>query len=276
VSWHVDNSLMERYFASELDDARAASIEAHVIACPECRTRIARGVETARVDHIWREVRDSIDKPRRGALEAFLVRLGLRDHIARLIVATPSLTASWLIAVSVTLVWAVVAARAGGRGVLAFLVIAPLIPLAGIAFSFGPRIDPTYEVGVASPMHGLRLLLLRAGCVLGTAMLLIGIASIGLPDIGWKAAAWLLPALGVSLASMALATWMDPLWAAGIVGFGWVASTSLSPLWRRGVPTLDRIPAFDAGGQTAFLVLIGLAVVVLIVRGRRFDLGRQA
>src|SRR6266508_3596123 len=181
---------MERYFASDLDDAGAASIEAHVIACSECRARIARGIDKQRVDHIWSEVRDAIDKPQRRALEALLARLGLRDHVARLIVATPSLTASWLIAVSVALVWAVVAARAGGRGVLAFLVFAPLIPLAGIAFAFGPRIDPTYEVGVATPMHGLRLLLLRAGCVLGATLLLVGIASIGLPDIGWKAAAW--------------------------------------------------------------------------------------
>ena len=276
MKWHVDNSLLDRYIASDLDDVRAASIEAHVIVCPECRARLATDVDPARIERVWNEVRDSIDKPRRRVIETLLVRCGMRDYSARLVAATPALTGSWFTAVAFALVWAVVAARAGTRGVLFFLVVAPLIPLAGIALSFGPRIDPTYEVSVAAPMHGLRLLLLRAGCVLGSTLVLVGIASIGLPHIGWKAAAWLLPALAVSLATIALATWIDPLVAAGIVAFGWVASTSLSPLWLRGVPSLDRIAAFDPGGQALLAVLIGLAIIVLLARGRRFDLGRKA
>jgi len=276
MSWHVDRSLLERYITADLDDVRAASIEAHVIACPECRARLATGVDLARVERVWHEVRDSIDKPQRRVIETLLLRCGMRDYSARLVAATPSLTGSWFTAVAVALAWAVVAARAGTRGVLFFLVIAPLIPLAGIALSFGPRIDPTHELSVAAPMHGLRLLLLRAGCVLGTTLILVGIASIGLPDVGWKDAAWLLPALAVSLATIALATWIDPLAAAGIVGFVWIASTSLSPLWRRGVPSLDRIAAFDPGGQALLAVMIGIAVIVLLARGRRFDLGRHA
>jgi len=276
MSWHVDNSLLQRYIAADLDDVRAASIEAHVIACPECRARLATGVDPARVERVWHEVRDSIDRPRRRVIETLLVKCGMRDYSARLVAATPSLTGSWFTAVAVALAWAVVAARAGSRGVLFFLVIAPLIPLAGIALSFGPRIDATHELSVAAPMHGLRLLLLRAGCVLGTTLILVGVASIGLPDVGWKDAAWLLPALAVSLATIALATWIDPLVAAGIVAFVWVASTSLSPLWRRGVPSLDRIAAFDPGGQALLAVLIGIAVIVLLARGRRFDLGRHA
>jgi hypothetical protein len=276
VKWHVDNNLLDRYIASDLDDVRAASIEAHVIACSECRARLARGVGPARIERVWHEIRDSIDTPRRRVIETLLVKFGMREYSARLVAVTPSLTGSWFAAVAFALAWAVFAAHAGTRGVLFFLVVAPLIPLAGIAFAFGPRIDPTYEVSVAAPMHGVRLLLLRAGCVLGSTLVLVGIASIGLPDIGWKAAAWLLPALAVSLATIALATWIDPLVAAGIVAFVWVASTSLSPLWHRGVPSLDRIAAFDPGGQALLAVLIGIAVIVLLARGRRFDLGRHA
>lgn len=276
MNWHVDSSLLERYISADLDDVRAASIEAHVIACPECRARLATGVDPARIERVWREVKDSIDKPRRSLIEILLMKCGVRGYVARLIATTPALTASWLIAVSVALVWAVVAARAGSKGVLVFLVIAPLIPLAGIVFAFGPRIDPTYEVGVAAPMHGFRLLVLRAGCVLGTTLILVGIASIGLPDIGWKAVAWLVPAVAVSLATIALATWIDHQWAGAIVGFGWVAVTSLSPFWRRGVPTLDRIAAFDPSGQLLLIVLIGVAVAVLLLRRGRFDVGRSA
>jgi hypothetical protein len=276
MSWHVDNRLLERYIAADLDDVRAASIEAHVIACPECRARLATGVDPARVERVWHEVRDSIDKPRRRPIEVLLERIGVRGYVARLIATTPVLTASWLIAVAVALVWSVVAARAGNRGVLVFLIVAPLIPLAGIVFAFGPRIDPTYEVGVAAPLHGFRLLVLRAGFVLGTTLILVGIASIGLPDIGWKAVAWLVPAVAVSLATIALATWIDPVWAGGIVALGWVAGTSLSPLWRRGVPTLDRITAFDPSGQIVLVVLIAFAAAVLLLRSSRFDVGRNA
>ena len=276
MSWHVEDTLLERYGTGELDQARSASVEAHVIACADCRMRVARSVDAGRIERIWHEVQDTIQRPRRGFVEAFLVRCGVREYTARLVAATPSLTASWLVAVSLALGWSVVAARAGSRGVLLFLVVAPLIPLAGIALAFGPRIDPTYEVGVAAPMHGLRLLLLRAGCVLGATLALTGLASLALPQIGWMAAAWLLPALGVSLASMALATWLEPMLASGIVAFGWVSFTALSPLVRRSAPILDRILAFTPAGQVSFALLIGIAVAVLVVRGDRFDLGRQA
>jgi hypothetical protein len=42
------------------------------------------------------------------------------------------------------------------------------------------------------------------------------------------------------------------------------------------VPSLDRIAAFDPGGQALLAALIALAVIVLLARGRRFDLGRHA
>jgi len=276
VNWHVDDALVARYVAADLDDARAASIEAHVIACAECRARVAVGMGAQRVDRIWTEVRDSIESPQPRLLEASLRKCGVRDHVARLIAATPSLSGSWFIAITVSLGWAVGAAHAGTKGVLLFLIVAPLIPLAGVMFAYGPRIDPTFEVAIAAPMHGFRLLLLRATSVLSATMLLVGIASIGLPNIGWRAEAWLLPALGVSLVSMALSTWVEPFVAGGIVASGWVLLTSLSPLLRRGVPTLDRIPAFTPSGQAMFAVLIALAFAVLVIRSGRFDRGREA
>lgn len=40
--------------------------------------------------------------------------------------------------------------RAGATPIL-FLALAPLLPLAGVALSYGPAIDPTYEMAVVSP-----------------------------------------------------------------------------------------------------------------------------
>jgi hypothetical protein len=96
--------------------------------------------------------------------ERLLVRLGVADHTARLLAATPALRGSWLLAVAVTLAFAVLAAwaRPGPDAILAFLCVAPLLPLAGIAVAYGPGIDPTYEIGLAAPLRSFRLLLLGA------------------------------------------------------------------------------------------------------------------
>jgi hypothetical protein len=61
-------------------------------------------------------------------------------------------------------VFAVLAAQVGSGpdASLAFLTVAPLLPLAGIAMAYGPGIDPTYEIGLAAPMRSLRLLLRAA------------------------------------------------------------------------------------------------------------------
>lgn len=275
MTWHVDESLLRRYAGGRIDQARAASVEAHVIACDECRRRVAGLVDPQRTDRIWQEVRNAVDAPRKRFAETVLVRLGVREHHARLIAATPALTLSWLAGVAIALAWAVVAAQIGTRGVVLFLMVAPMIPLAGIALAFGPRVDPTYEVGVASPMNGLRLLLLRAASVLGSAIVLTGVASIWLPAGGWKAAAWLLPAIGVSLSAMALSTWIEPVAAAGTVAFAWVSLSMAGAAMRRGMPALERLVAFEPGGQLFFAAIAVVAVGVLSLRGRRFDVGSR-
>lgn len=275
MSWHVDETVLQRYADDRIDQAGAASVEAHVIACDECRGRVTRLVDPRRTDRIWNEVRHAIDAPRKRFAEAVLVRLGVREHHARMIAATPALTLSWLAGVAIALAWAVSAAQIGTRGVVLFLMVAPMIPLAGIALAFGPRVDPTYEVGIAAPMSGLRLLLLRAASVLGSAIVLTGIASIWLPAGGWKAAAWLLPAIGVSLSAMALSTWIEPVAAAGTVAFAWVSLSMVGAAMRRGLPALERLVAFEPGGQLFFAAIAVVAVGVLSLRGRRFDVGSR-
>ena len=48
--------------------------------------------------------------------------------------------------------------------------------------AYGPGIDPTYEIGLAAPMRGLRLLL-RAAAVVRASAVLAAAASLALP--GW-------------------------------------------------------------------------------------------
>ena len=69
------------------------------------------------------------------------------------------------------------------RGLALFLVVAPLIPVAGVAAAFGPGLDPTWEITVAAPGGGFRLLLLRAAAVFATTFAMASVASLALPGL---------------------------------------------------------------------------------------------
>ncbi len=98
TTWHADAALLAHYAADELDDARAYSVEAHLMACETCRTALGPAVSAARLDAMWAEVAERVDAPRPGIVERSLVWLGVKEHAARLLAATPSLRLSWLAA----------------------------------------------------------------------------------------------------------------------------------------------------------------------------------
>ena len=105
-----------------------------------------------------------------------------------------------------------------------FLAVAPVLPLAGIALAYGQRVDPLYETQAATPMAGPRALLLRALAVLATAMILTGLATPLLPGPPGIAAAWLLPALALTLATLALSTRFSPLPSAATLAAAWLGA----------------------------------------------------
>jgi len=283
MTWHADPHQLAGYAGGELDPARAASVEAHLLPCPTCRAEVAAGVPRERLDRIWEGVAEVVEGPRAGPVERLLARLGVSGHTARLLAATPSLHLSWFAAVAVTLGFAVVAAHGSRGGLLLFLLLAPLLPVAGVAVAYGPGFDPTHELAVAAPLHGFRLLLLRATAVLASTTLLAATATLALPELGWLAAAWLLPALGLTLASLALATALGPPAAAGTVAAGWVAAvvgTQWLAVRHLREPFAGPVASvlFDPAGQLAFLGLAALAAVALARRSDHFDLepsGRQ-
>lgn len=269
TTWHADTALLRRYAGGDLDDARAFSLEAHLLACAECRTAVTRHIQTERLEGMWTGITATLDAPRPRLVERLLVAIGVRQHAARLLAATPSLQGSWFGACALALAFGVLAARAGERGLLAFLVLAPLLPLAGVAASFGPGIDPTYEVGVAAPMRGARLFLLRALAVTGATTVLTAAASLALPVLDWRAAAWLLPALAVALCGLALSTVVGPLQAAGGLGIAWVTGVSIAVQ-----RSADLLVAFRPAAQVVFGAIVVVCGVAVAWRRDSFDLGR--
>src|SRR6266550_3587476 len=199
MQWHADLEAMSRYAGGELDEAGMYSLEAHFLACGRCRALLSPLVNPDAIERVWSEIEEAVDVPRPGPVERVLLRLGLPDHLSRLLAATPSLRLSWFGAVAVALGFAVLAARGGHPGLVMFLAIAPLIPVVGVAAAFGPGIDPTYEIGVAAPLRSFKLLLFRSAAVLVASLFLIGMAALALPSLDWTAAAWLLPAFALTL-----------------------------------------------------------------------------
>jgi hypothetical protein len=265
---HVEPELLGAYASDNVDGAHACSIEAHVVECADCQAAIGSLVASARLQRVWADVEDRLDTPHAGPIEVLLGRLGVPSHLARLLAATPSMSVSWLGAVALTLGFAVTAAHQGARGLLVFLCVAAMLPLAGVAAAFGRGLDATFEIAVAAPFSSVRLLLLRSAAVLPTTIALAALAALALPGVGWVAAAWLLPSLGLTLMSLAMATYMAPLHAFGAVTAAWSAVVALSAF-----ETGDRLAAFDGGAQVAFAVLAAGAAVVFALRRDQIDLG---
>lgn len=261
MSWHADRQTLVRYAENRIDEATAFSLEAHLPACSSCRDVLASLADRHRLGRVWNEIADRVDRPPASGFERLLRALGVADHAARLLAATPSLRLSWVVAVAVGLGFAVLAARSVGDGVLVFLVVAPLVPTAGVAIAYGPGIDPVYEVGLASPIGGFRLLLIRTTAVLLSSIVLAGVAALGLPDVGWTAAAWLLPSLALTLLTLAASTATSPHAAVAIVASVWVM----------GVAAVEKVAvaelaAFGAGAQVVFTVVAVAAAGVIAAR----------
>lgn len=287
--WHVPRTDLERYAHGAATPSLAASVEPHLESCPQCRGSLAvmsppdtRPGEL-RLNRLLDQVLDSVDRPSPSILERLLCRLGVADHVARLLVATPAMQQSWLVAVAATLGFTVLATRSGGLDFDVFLVGAPLVPLVAVAAAFGLPHDTTAELTITAPVRTSWLLMLRSVLVLVTTLLLCGLAAVALPSHGWENAAWVLPALALATAAAALSTWVQPMNAAGTLAVGWVAGLAVTsgPVARRlhaidaGVVVQDSA-AFSFSGQIVALGVICISVFVLLSRRDVFDTGSAA
>jgi len=270
MTWHADSALLRRYAVGETDVATTMSIEAHLEACGACRQALAG--DSRRLERVWARVVDTVDAPSLGPVERGLRRLGVPEETARLLAVTPSLRCSWLAGMGLVLTFAIFAARASeGRpyGLLAFLALAPLLPVAGVAVAFGPA-DPLSEVVAAAPIDHFRLLLVRSLAVLTSSVALGAVAAPLLPAEGWSAVAWLLPACALTAVSLALASRIPAPTASVTVATGWlvmvVAAWSQPP---------NRLALFGLAGQAGWVALLATGSLLVVVRRRCYDLGGQ-
>lgn len=270
--WHLDPEAIRRYAQGADPPQLAASAEAHLMKCGACRLAMSSYLDTRRAEAIWHEVVDRVDAPRRSWPERMLVRLGVGEATARLVVATPTLRGPWLVAVAGVLALAAWTAQVDERFLRMFLVVAPLGPLAGVAVAFAGGLDPTREIGLATPYSGLRLLLIRTAAVLAVTVPIVAAAGLALPGSNWLAAAWLLPTAGLTCAALALTARMTPVVAVGVVAAAWVLVTAPTAI----AGHLDL--AFGIDAQIFWLAMaIGGGTWLAVTRNTvRIKLGRNA
>ena len=267
MTWHLDASTLDRYVRGDIGEASAFSVEAHLLACHMCREAMAAQIEPARLDRIWADVRDEVEVPGPRWVERLLLRCGVRPNTARLVATTESVSLSWMLAVAVSIGFAVLAATWFGGSNVPFLTMAPIVPVAGIAVSFGRSVDPTWEIGQATPTGGFYLTLIRAATVLTVSLMSAGVGSLALPHAGWIAAAWLMPALGLTLLTLALST--SPAstgTVAAIVSASWVAAVTIASRL-----AADPVAAFKVGGQVTLSAIAVLSAIVLFARQDAFE-----
>jgi hypothetical protein len=191
--------------------------------------------------------------------------------------AGPALRGAWLMALLLVAAGALTLAYGanfgGARPLL--LAVAPVLPLAGVGLSYGRHADPLHEVAAATPSGGLRLLLTRTAAVLAVSVPLLTTAGALMPaaaDVP-GAAAWLLPGLALTLAALALGSYVGCRAAAAGLACGWlgvVVAPVLATLPRDLAGQLERYvsgPAVQGGWAAAAVLCAGL----LAVRRSSFD-----
>jgi hypothetical protein len=225
----VDGELVAAYGAGTLGDIAAWSVEQHLPGCAACRSVLAGELDRARLERNLTVVLTRIGLPEPGPVERVAARLGVPSHLWRLLVVTPSLRASWLAGTVLVLAAAVGAAWAdrswlagGAAGLVPFLVLAPLLPLAAIGAAFCRAFDPAADLATAAPVSGVWLFLVRSAAVLPSALGPVVVAACVLPGDPLLPLLVVLPALALVAAALALATLTDPARAAGCVAGGWV------------------------------------------------------
>lgn len=275
MSWHVDRDALRDYHAGAVTPSNAVSIEAHLTSCTDCRSELASWADPDRLARNWAAIQAHVDQPRLSWGERALCWLGMSEARARLIAMTPALGIPGLLAAASVLAALTLLNVTDGGGVgdfYAFLVIAPLLPLAGVAVAFNRAGDPAAELVAAAPMPAWELMLTRANALIGTSTVLTAAASLFLP-YGWEAAAWLLPSLGLCSLALALSTWVPASWSATGVSVIWVAAASASWRLNRLEPdVLDRFAAWQPAGQMVFAVLAVAGAVILTTRRHALDL----
>lgn len=247
-AWHVDVEAARAYADGQLDDPSAWSLEAHVEQCSAC----ARVVSSAADPVALAQLRDQIDQRLRPRARGF-VRLTV----------TPALSTGWLAAVAGVVLGVLALDLLDATAVPSLLLVAPLVPLLGLALGCSAAVDRGAELMVSTPMSALQVLLWRAGAVLVVSvppLLLVSLVT------GTASLRWLAPSAALVALALALATRLRVEAATGFAAALWAVVT-LGPA----AVAVPSPPGLRTGATAGWLVLAAVSLVLLAIRQDRLD-----
>jgi len=276
---HASIRIIDGYVRGDADLAadEVWALEAHLEACRVCRDRLSAAVTAqepavaALVGTVWSGL-----EPQLAAVAPMPRRRRWSARLSSWL--TPTMVPWLAMVLGVTLIALLLdlAGTATGTGtgtgvgtgigsgsgeVSLVLLLAPVLPVLGVAASWSRGLDPAYELTASAPRAGLYLVLRRTASVLAVVVpaLLLGGWATG--ATGVTAAQWLLPCLAFTSTTLALG---------GVVGVT-RAAVALVAVWAAVVvaPTL-------AAGRTTFVLrtdglpvwgfLLALGIGVVIAR----------
>lgn len=193
---------------------------------------------------VWIGVAAEVWRRRPGPVERAAARLLRSAGLARALVTTPSLVLGWVVAAAVVLLAGALATRETGTPYVALL--APGIAAAGIAYAYGPGVDPAWELSASMAVSDRMVLMVRALAVFAVN------AALGLAASAASGAAmaltfgWLVPMTTVCTLALAAATlarsagtgmavgasgWLVAVASGQAAGGGWTAALAGSDLF---------------------------------------------
>lgn len=156
------------------------------------------------LDKVWLGVASEVWATQPGQVERLATWLLRSPGLARALVTTPSLVLSWIFASAVVLVVGVLATS--GTNVAWVPLLAPALAGIGIAYAYGPGVDPAFELSQTMAISDRMVLMVRVLTVFGVnAVLGVAASLVIAPAVGFTLF-WLLPMTTVSAFGLASAT----------------------------------------------------------------------
>jgi hypothetical protein len=165
------------------------------------RDQCPRDVDLHRV---WLGVAAEVWRRRPGPVERLAGWAVRSPGLARALVTTPSLLLGWVIASAVVLAAGVFATL--GTGMPFVALFAPAVAAAGIAYAYGPGVDPAWELSQSMAVSYRMVLLVRVLVVFALNAALGLVASAASVTAAAVTFGWLIPMTAVSAVALAAAT----------------------------------------------------------------------
>ena len=170
------------------------------------------------LERVWACVAAEVWRREPGRVERLAGRLLGAPGLARALVSTPSLLLPWVIA-SVVVLGAGALANAG-TGTPLVALVAPAVAAAGIAYAYGPGIDPAWELSLSMAVSDRMVLLVRALSVFAVYAALGLAATAATGATALITFGWLVPMTAVSALALAAATLTRSANAGVAIGLG--------------------------------------------------------